>query len=56
MFTKVVNRENPYVHFNKASSFKIKIFRTRAFYKNPKKVLCPFFSYLKAGTDILLKN
>ena len=56
MFTKVVNRENPYVHFNKASSFKIKIFRTRAFYKNPKKVLHPFSSYLKAGTDILLKN
>ena len=38
MFTKVVNREKPYVDFNIASSFKIKIFRTRAFYKNPEKV------------------
>ena len=56
MFTKVVNRENRYVDFYIASSFKIKIFRKRAFYKNPKKVEHPFFSYLKAGTDIFLKN
>ena len=37
------------LRFYTVSSFQIKIFQTRVFYKNPKKVEHPFFTYLKAG-------